>query len=66
MFIELCWKKKDTKVASIHTKKNITVKEAMKIFDEKMKNDDEYVKVYLRKFSGYRYYRYRKLKGFGE
>ena len=64
MFVELCWKKKGIKGGVSYVKKNLTVKEAMKIFEEKMKNDDEYILVYTRKFSNYYYYIHKKLKGF--
>ena len=59
MYVELCWKTKDTAKDKIHRSKRMTVKEAMRAYKE---IEPRAIKAYLRHFDGW-HWQIKKLKG---
>ena len=59
MYVELCWKTKETEKGKVHVSKRMTVKKAMKMFDQEVKPIA--IKAYLRHFDGWHYRIYKRL-----
>ena len=61
MYVQLCWKDKDTEEGKINVfEKRITVKQAMALYKTEMESTA--IKAYLRHFDGWHWNVYKKLK----
>ena len=61
MLVKLKYRTKDNQLFG--TKKEITVKEAKEYYKKELKNNIDVIEVYLTHFDGWRWYKYKILKG---
>jgi len=60
MYVQLCWKTKDTPKGKIHISKDMTVKEAMKKYKEEI--ESHATKAYLQYFDRWHWRIHKMLK----
>ena len=60
MYVEICWRTKDTEEGKIHTSQRMTVKEAMVVYKEQI--EPYAIQAYLRHFDGWHRRVYKILK----
>ena len=60
MYVKLCWKSKDTKKGTINVSKEMTIKEAKKVYKEQV--EEIATVAYLRYWDGWRTRIHKTLK----
>lgn len=59
MYVQLCWRTKDTQEGKMHVSKNLTVKQAMELYKDR---EPQIIEAYLRRRDTYHWRKYRTLK----